>query len=151
MSTSIQITIPFPPQCLWPNSRVDRRRATDERQAFKGQVQLIALEAIQRGGGFPWPGAASAAAFFQPSRHHRDRDNANASLKYAHDAVVRAGLLENDRHMTHLAPLMLHDKENPRVVVSYIRLDDGSPAALNAFAEAMRESAARIARKAGVA
>lgn len=145
--TSVQIVVPFPPRCLWSNSRTDRRFSTKDRQAFKTACHLCALERLGELDDLPWPGAASAAVFYNPDRRHRDPDNANASLKYAHDAVVKAGLLENDRHLTHLPPQMDYDKDEPRVLISYIRLDGGDPDTLNGFAAAMQASAARIAMR----
>ncbi len=143
MPDSIQITVPFPPRCLWPNARGQHRYKTGERRWFKEQCQIAAIAAGLHGLE-TWAGAAGAPVFYCPNRNNRDRDNANASLKYAIDAIVEAGLLTNDNHMILLPPRMDYDKENPRVLISFIRLDSGDRESLNAFAQAMEDSARRM-------
>jgi hypothetical protein len=135
--SSLSITVPFPPRCLWPNSRGQHRFKTDVRRAFKDECFVAAHAAKAGRGPFPWPAAIMGARFYQPDARSRDRDNANGSLKYAIDAIVNAGLLENDRDVSTLMPIMDIDKGNSRAVLTFVRVE--SPDLLDPIAAAVLE------------
>ncbi len=69
--------------------------------------------------------------FWFKTRHRRDPDNLGAQLKTAYDAIVEAGVIEDDHRLLPLPPRIELDKEDPRVELRVQEVDgEGYLAAL---------------------
>lgn len=111
------ITLPLPPKPLMPNwrSRVHWAR-TNALKAYRNVAWGRALEALGGKHKAPqWARATTQATFYLKVRREHDADNLAASLKAAWDGLADAGLVTNDKGFTHLPPIVLIDRVNPRV------------------------------------
>lgn len=80
------ITLPWPPTCLWPNSRVDRRDATGARSMMRDAGFYGAKDAKAR---VP-ADATLAITFHPPTAARRDMDNMLAAIKAGLDGIAMA-------------------------------------------------------------
>ena len=62
-----------------------------------------------------WKHALIQYVFYHRQKRKRDDDNLISSMKYARDALILAGLLEDDYGLVTLPPITRIDKTNPRV------------------------------------
>lgn len=116
----IRLTLPLPAKVLSPNARPHwsvKAKATKE---YRHLAWAITLAQVRNTLGKPpkWEQAEVRAAFYWPTRHRRDRDNAAASLKAYLDGIADAGVVENDAGFIQHPVEMLLDRENPRVEVT---------------------------------
>lgn len=78
------VTFPWPPTCLWPNSRKDRRGSTDVRAGYKRTWWATAKEAKAK------PGQHLHITFCPPTAARRDLDNMLGAIKYGLDGLALA-------------------------------------------------------------
>lgn len=108
------ISLPWPPTCLWPNSRVDRRDATGARRmmrdaGFYGAKDSHAVISAD---------ATLAITFHPPTAARRDLDNMLAAIKAGLDGIAMATCGDDagwSLHLTRGAPI-----KGGRVVVSIL-------------------------------
>ena len=80
-----EIVLPWPPRCLWPNSRVDRRAASGKRAQYRADGAKATWAA-----GFsrlPWEQAHLRITFCAPDGRRRDIDNLLAAIKSGLDGI----------------------------------------------------------------
>ena len=80
-----EIILPWPPRCLWPNSRVDRRAASGTRAQYRADGAKATWAA-----GFsrlPWERAHLRITFCPPDGRRRDIDNMLAAIKSGLDGI----------------------------------------------------------------
>jgi crossover junction endodeoxyribonuclease RusA len=80
------ITLPWPPTCLWPNSRTDRRAATGARRMMRDAGFYGAKEAHA----VITADAVLAITFHPPTSARRDMDNMLAAIKAGLDGISMA-------------------------------------------------------------
>ena len=86
MAPGRSIYLPWPPGDLSPNSRVDRRKSTSSRRAYRfsafalAKAERLPIEARSR----------LVLTFCPPDRRHRDLDNMLASIKVGLDGIAEA-------------------------------------------------------------
>lgn len=112
---SFTVTTSLPPKALHPNARSrtyhKKAKAT---KAYRALVKIDAQAALRCDRPMLVKATARAVFYFaKPAL--RDEDNAQASLKAAWDALADAGLLANDRGLTHERPVFNVDRIRPRV------------------------------------
>lgn len=78
------LTLPWPPSCLSPNSRIDRRSTTDERAQFKHAWWALAKAARFQ------PADHLCITFHPPTAARRDLDNMLGAIKYGLDGLALA-------------------------------------------------------------
>lgn len=64
-----------------------------------------------------WKEAQIRVTWFSKTARVIDRDNILAYLKSAFDGLTDAGILADDRDVTHLPPIREKDAKNPRVEI----------------------------------
>jgi crossover junction endodeoxyribonuclease RusA len=109
----IVITLPLPAPCLSPNARphfMQKARAT---KAYRTAAFIEARKhKAER-----WKRATAQATFYKATKRVSDSDNLLASLKSAYDGIADAGIVANDRDLTHKPVVQLVDRANPRVEI----------------------------------
>lgn len=65
---------------------------------------------------YPWPSATVQLTFH--SSMMRDRDNMLAKAKSLFDGLADAGLIGNDRMLTHEPPVAISGRKDPHVIVT---------------------------------
>lgn len=60
--------------------------------------------------------------FFLPTIARPDRDNAVGWMKHGFDALQRAGVIVDDKFVTHGKPTFQKDADNPRVEMEIVAL-----------------------------
>lgn len=112
----LTITLPLPPKELSPNARVHWRvkalKVKGYRQAAMEEAMVAARDARMEA---PFSWVRIKATFFHTQNRGRDADNALASLKSAFDGLADAGIVTNDRKITHEPVEFMVDRERPRV------------------------------------
>jgi len=109
------ISLPYPAKELHPNSRKDRRRITEIRQAAKFAGLMLGREYIQHGG---IRTDHLVMTFFPPDMHRRDLDNAFAACKSALDGIA-AALQRDDQHWTFTLLRGPVDRRGGRVEIQF--------------------------------
>lgn len=122
---SIALELPLPGANCSPNSRAHwskRHKSLQllrESAAVMGAYELNRLNAERP----MWTAATVEATFHKPGKRSQlsDADNLIASLKAAFDGLQDAGIIANDRGLTHLPPRQLiGDAASERKVVLVI-------------------------------
>ena len=80
------IRLPWPPRCLSPNSRKDRRAATDSRRTYRDAGFWAAKEVLAQ----IQPDSHLDITFFPPDKRRRDLDNMLSSIKAGLDGIAAA-------------------------------------------------------------
>lgn len=111
---TVTVTLPLPAKCLSPNARVHwaKKAKATKNARFMAYIAL-AMPYPPR-----WERATLGMTFYWPTKAAHDDDNAAASCKAYRDGIADAGIVANDRGISTLPPVMLHDKKNPRVVLT---------------------------------
>jgi len=78
------VELPWPPPCLSPNSRKDRRGTTRTRKNYKGTWWAIAKAAKFQ------PTDHLVITFHPPDKRARDMDNMLGAIKYGLDGLALA-------------------------------------------------------------
>ena len=90
-----EIILPWPAPCLWPNSRVDRRKSSGVRSAYRADGAKAAWAAGFRR--LPWDRAHLRITFCAPTKTRRDLDNMLAAIKSGLDGVSDAIGIDDSR------------------------------------------------------
>lgn len=120
MLTSITIILPLPDRGLSPNarSRTYHKKARLTKVARR-VAWALSLQAIsQTGEAMPWwkKARTTITAYF-PTKTFADSDNLLASLKPSFDGICDAGVLIDDKELSHNPVTMMKDAKNPRVEI----------------------------------
>lgn len=100
MRDRLEITLPFPPRELSPNSRDGWWLKSRVARQYREDCAWLAVEARNKAGitrSLPTPVTASVV-FVVKDRRKRDSDNLLASFKAGIDGIVNSGLLIGDDH-----------------------------------------------------
>ena len=116
----VEVTLPWPPRALSPNSRAHWRKLASVKALYRRACWALTRDAV----GVDWPRPASgpvtvALEFVPPDRRQRDLDNCVASLKAGLDGVADA--LQIDDHRFALACQMAA----PNEIGGYVRVRVG--------------------------
>ena len=125
MTPGAHLTLSIPPKELNPNSRSHFMAKSRKVKAYRHEAKIEALRWIRSGMGSKptlWTEAAVQVLYFAPDARSRDKDNLLAALKPAFDGLADAGLVVNDRGLTHLPLLIEVDKAKPRVELLVVPL-----------------------------
>lgn len=110
------ITLPLPPKELSPNARVHWRAKASKVKSYREAAKIEAMVAAHETGmDKPFSWVRIKATFYHTQNRGRDADNALASLKSAFDGLADAGIVTNDRKITHEPVEFRVDREDPRV------------------------------------
>jgi len=115
---TVLIVLPLPGKYLWPNSPTCPQAKRREVAEYRGRARDHVLRLMgyaQRLQG--WAAATAQATFYFRTKRMRDPDNCLAALKPVWDGLQEAGLLVNDKDMTHLPVIRRVDRDNPRVEI----------------------------------
>ena len=125
---SVVVVLPLPPRVLSPNVAQATLRGRFAKAAAAKKYRCLTKEAIQeeRIETTPWGLIEVTPEFFHATKRRRDTDNAMTSLKPAYDGLVDAGLVEDDdpEHMRRMSPVFSIDRDNPRVVLAIVRVNN---------------------------
>ena len=122
--TEIRVRLPLPSPRLSPNARAHWRSKARDVKSYRLAAEFYGLIALQKTGDpGAWTSADVQATFHHPTRRQRDADNLLASLKAAFDGFADAGIVSNDRALTHLPVLQMLDRNDPRVEIRIRRTD----------------------------
>lgn len=89
--TEYLVRLPWPPSCLSPNSRKDRRHTTAARQGYKA----AGFYAAKQAGARVTEDAHMAIDFHPPDRRRRDLDNMLAAIKSGLDGIANAASVDD--------------------------------------------------------
>lgn len=118
---TLTVIIPIPPAECSPNGRHHWRAKAAAVKKYRATCGALAIQAAQNA---PWTNsrprwkrARIQAAFYVKTARglKSDADNRLASLKAAFDSLTDAGILDDDRGITHEPVTLAHDKDRPRV------------------------------------
>lgn len=115
----MKLTLPLPAPSLQPNARAcwqAKSRAVKKARWDAAQVASTARDKPPE----PWERAAVRLTFYFRSKRKRDTDNLIGYCKSYFDALQDAGVILNDSGLTHLPPVQLIDRENPRVEIEIV-------------------------------
>ena len=90
-----EIVLPWPAPCMWPNSRVDRRKSSGTRKAYRADGAKATWAAGFRKLG--WDTAHLRITFHPPTRGARDLDNMLAAIKSGLDGISDAIGIDDSR------------------------------------------------------
>lgn len=90
-----EVVLDWPPACLSPNSRVDRRAATSARRGYRWTAKVLCIEAGLRQ--LDAPGLHVTLVFHPPDRRKRDLDNMLAAIKSGLDGIADATGIDDSR------------------------------------------------------
>ena len=94
-----EVSLPWPPSELSPNSRIHWARKAKFAKGYKKACWALAKKAGLR---VDWEGPVHVwLTFIPPDRRHRDHDNMIASAKYALDGVAQALGINDKRFVLH--------------------------------------------------
>ncbi len=114
---TLTLTFPLPPKECWPN-----RSNLGWRVVAKGRKWLKAVTVLEcQRQEVPQAMLRECTAqptFYFADRRQRDKDGCAAALKSLWDGLESYGLIENDKHLTPLVPVLAYDKENPRLEIT---------------------------------
>ena len=115
------ITLPIPHKCLSPNHTVgsigQRMQKSVETKKLRALSAHAATDQL-RGEQPRWTEATIRVTWFSKTARVIDRDNIISYLKAAFDGLTDAGLLADDRDVTHLPPRREKDAAFPRVLIT---------------------------------
>ena len=120
------LVLGLPPKELNPNSRPHFRKKAEKTKGYRlhaaenGKIGM--REILSKS--MPWRYVSIRATYFHKTWRFLDRDNILASLKSAFDGMVDAGILTDDKDVTHLPVVREYDNVNPRVEIIVYRSDD---------------------------
>lgn len=96
----MNVTLPWPPKDLSPNSRIHWSRRSKAAKAYRRACHVLTLEAGIRG--VDWEGDIHLwIDFYPPDRRHRDDDNMIAAFKAGRDGMADAMGLDDKRFRIH--------------------------------------------------
>lgn len=88
--------------------------------SLKRKNQKKVIEAIKDAGLMPMETPVSVKVYWFEKDMRRDKDNVRSGIKYILDALVEAGIIEDDgwKHITNIRDRYLVSKDNPHILVS---------------------------------
>ena len=96
----MNVTLPWPPKDLSPNSRIHWSRRSKAAKAYRRACHVLTLEAGIRG--VDWEGDIHLwIDFYPPDRRHRDDDNIIAAFKAGRDGMADAMGLDDKQFRIH--------------------------------------------------
>ncbi len=132
---SVVIILPLPVKVLHPNHTIATMGGRFMKASATKRYRKLACKAIweeEINEGYDswnkdslWKKASVKTVFYHKTKRKRDEDNAKGSLKAAFDGVVDSGLIPDDdsEHLTHETPEFRIDKEYPRVMLTFTRME----------------------------
>lgn len=105
---AITITLPLPPQAMYPNARTHWKAKMKPKAMQRQQAYYAAKAATDSGP--QWTLAECQATFYLERK--RDGDNLIAWLKATFDGLEDAGIVENDGNFIHLPPQQFTGKQS---------------------------------------
>ena len=118
LASPMHLTFPLPPKEVNPNQAHSAhwKRTSKAKRRYKADMALGLV--VQKVPVLMLREVMAQPAFYFRQQRRRDKDNAAASLKSCWDAMTEHGLLADDSGLTPLPPLLLVDRENPRLEVT---------------------------------
>ena len=120
---SITITIPIPHKALSPNARVHHMAKATKVRAARRTAHTLCIATVGHGA-MLWTDAISTVVWYTKTATHPDPDNALAMLKPYFDGMADAGVLANDRNLSHNPIRFEKDKANPRVELTITKIEE---------------------------
>ena len=105
--TSLTIILPLPPKACHPNARPHRMAKAAAIKKARWDAGMAARAALGRKDPPRWAAATCQATFYVAQ--HGDEDGRTASMKPYYDGLQDAGIVANDRGLTHLPPVQVLD------------------------------------------
>ena len=100
---TLTFEVPLPPKELSPNARPHWSEKAEATRAYGAAVFYALLDARNRTGGWrDMPHVHVTLTFVFPVKRRHDEDNLRSSWKVGYDAVVRAGVVDDD-DMEHMS------------------------------------------------
>ena len=112
----LTLVLPKPPRELMPNGRVHWRAKARLTKAHRQYAQVAALAAL-KGERPEWRRAVAQVVWYSPQAARLDGDNCLSAAKSYFDGLADAGVVANDRGITHLPVQIVKDSET-RVVIA---------------------------------
>lgn len=117
----VEVTLPWPPRVLSPNSRAHWRKLASVKALYRRACWALTRDAV----GVDWPRPASgpvtvALEFVPPDRRARDLDNCIAAMKSGLDGLADALQLDDRRFR------LLVQMAEPGSVGGFVRVAVGS-------------------------
>ena len=116
---SLTITLPIPPHELRNNARCHWAKKAKAVKAYRYMAHMRAYMAmtVERGAGrgFLWQKANVQIIAYFPTARHLDPTNLLDALKSAFDGLQDAGVIENDKNLWPLRPVIYTKQKNPRI------------------------------------
>jgi Holliday junction resolvase RusA-like endonuclease len=111
---TLTLTIPLPPPALRNNARV---HWSDKAKAVKSYRLLTRFRATTAMGlkKLGWKKATVQVTAYFPTARHLDPTNLIDALKSAFDGLQDAGVIEDDKCLWPLRPVIVTKDKNPRV------------------------------------
>lgn len=110
------ITLPIPNPKLSPNARCHWRAKSPLTKSARTLANHLAKHEYANLK-YPYDFNAYRLTFYWPDKRRRDDDNASGSCKAYRDGIADALGIDDHSLKFHGPPVMLHDKDNPRLVV----------------------------------
>lgn len=115
---TVTLTISHPAQALRPNVRAHRMAKATATRAYRQDARMLAIAALARRPPPLWKRATVQVIWRCIRRIHPDPDNIVASLKAAFDGLADAGIVENDRGLWPLRPIIETGADCDEVVLT---------------------------------
>ena len=115
---SLTITLPLPVEELKTNKKC--HWAVKDRATKAARTRACATAWQQLGVRTKplWEKATLLYTFYYKTAAHHDDDNSIHSMKAVRDGLADAKIVANDKNFSTLTPIMLKDKDNPRVEIT---------------------------------
>jgi hypothetical protein len=110
------VVLSLPPRCLLPNSKVHwgTKKRARKRSRCAAYCYALAVRPPK-----PWAKARETSRFyFRDRRWWPDPDGCLGWLKSAFDGIADAGVVGNDKNLSHREVERYVDRENPRVEIT---------------------------------
>lgn len=111
---AVRVTLDLPPKELSPNGRTHWARKARAVRQYRMKA-WAAARTETNAYRWEWERAELRAVWFLPDRRRRDPDNLMSSLKAAIDGLTDAHVLADDRGLVIHPPVMMVDRQHPRV------------------------------------
>jgi Holliday junction resolvase RusA-like endonuclease len=110
----LTLTIPLPPPALRNNARVHWSKKAQAVKSYRLLTQFRATTAMGLNK-LAWKKATVQVTAYFPTARHLDPTNLIDALKSAFDGLQDAGVIENDKDLWPLRPVIVTRDKNPRV------------------------------------
>jgi crossover junction endodeoxyribonuclease RusA len=115
---TLTLTIPLPPPELRNNARVHWSKKARAVKTYRTETCLRAIRAIssnEMSDKLAWKKATVQVTAYFPTARHLDPTNLIDALKSAFDGLQDAGVIEDDKDLWPLRPVIVTRDKNPRV------------------------------------